>query len=48
MTFVAVIKNIKSMYAAVILNYLGKRKKRKLIYFSKRKNNQAFMTSTMR
>lgn len=30
----------KGCTAAVILNYLIKQEKRKLIYFSKRKNNQ--------
>ena len=45
MPFAAVAKNIKSMYRkAVILNYSGKREKRKLIYFSERKNNQALKT----
>lgn len=40
MTFAAVTKNIKICTAVVILNYSGKRKERKLIYFSERKNNQ--------
>ena len=40
MTFAAVTKILKVCTAAVILNYSGKREKRKLIYFSERKNNQ--------
>ena len=40
MTFAAVTKILK-VCTAVILNYSGKREKRKLIYFSERKNNQA-------
>ena len=41
MTFAAVTKILKVCTAAVILNYSSKREKRKLIYFSERKNNQA-------
>ena len=41
MTFAAVTKILKVCIAAVILNYSDKREKRKLIYFSERKNNQA-------
>ena len=41
MTFAAVTKILKVCTAAVILNYSAKREKRKLIYFSERKNNQA-------
>ena len=41
MTFAAVTKILKACIAAVILNYSGKREKKKLIYFSERKNNQA-------
>ena len=40
MTFAAVTKILKVCTAAVILNYSSKREKRKLIYFSERKNNQ--------
>lgn len=43
MTFAATTKNIICI-AAVILNYSGKREKRKLIYFSERKNKQALKT----
>ena len=41
MTFATVTKILKVCTAAVILNYSVKRDKRKLIYFSERKNNQA-------
>lgn len=41
MTLVLLKKTTKKMLAAVILNYSVKREKRKLIYFSERKNNQA-------
>ncbi len=40
MTFAAVTKILKVCIAAVILNHSSKREKRKLIYFSERKNNQ--------
>ena len=40
MTFATVTKILKVCTAAVILNYSGKREKRKSIYFSERKNNQ--------
>ena len=40
MTFTAVTKILKVCTAAVILNYSGKREKRKLMYFSERKNYQ--------
>ena len=41
MTIAAVTKYIKSIYSSSDLNYSDKREKRKLIYFSERKNNQA-------
>ena len=40
MTFATVTKILKVCTAVVILNYSVKREKRKLIYFSERKNNQ--------
>ena len=40
MTFATVTKILKVCTAVVILNYSSKREKRKLIYFSERKNNQ--------
>ena len=39
-TFATVTKILKVWTAAVILNYSGKREKRKLMYFSERKNYQ--------
>ena len=47
MTFAAVTKILKVCTAAVILNYSSKREKRKLIYFSERKNNQGRLTVIM-